>query len=74
MKTFVEVLTKFDLLGRIIPLTIIFNNQHFVIDKIKYITPAASLKSGGIGIRYTCMIKGQERYLFLEDNKWFIDK
>ena len=34
---------------------------------------AASLKAGGAGIRYTCMILGKERFLFLEENRWFVD-
>jgi len=74
MKNFVEVIARFDEAGQIIPLYIVFNNHNYKIDKIKEIIPAASMKSGGIGLRYTCKINGQIRYLFLEDTHWFIDK
>ena len=43
------------------------------IDKISDVRYAASLKAGGAGIRYTCHILGKERYLFLEENRWFVD-
>ncbi len=74
MKTFVEVIAKFDATGRILPLILIFQGKKYTIDRIKAITPAASLKSGGMGLRYTCTIQGQIRYLFLEDTHWFIEK
>jgi hypothetical protein len=35
---------------------------------------AASLKAGGVGIRYTCLICGGQHYLFYEENyKWFVE-
>ena len=33
----------------------------YMIDRILHITPAASTKVGGRGIRYTVMIEGQEK-------------
>lgn len=74
MKQWVEVIAKFDSQGNILPLWILFQGKKYQIDKIQFITPAASLKSGGAGLRYTCLIASQQRYLFLEDTKWFIDK
>ena len=74
MKQYVEVLAKFDLAGQIIPLYIKLHDKRYQIDKVKFIRQAASLKAGGMGLRYTCLIARQEFYLFLEDNKWFIDK
>jgi hypothetical protein len=49
------------------------NYEKYEIDRIRDIRPAASLKSGGAGIRYTCSIMGVTTYLFLEDTKWFIE-
>ena len=45
----------------------------YMIDRILHITPADSTKVGGRGIRYTVMIAGQEKYIFREDDKWFVE-
>lgn len=73
IKKYVEVLAKFDLDGRIIPLMIKLDDEKYEIDRVRDIRPAASLKSGGAGIRYTCNIMGVQTYLFLEETKWFIE-
>ncbi len=74
MKKYVKVNATFDCDGNLLPVCIYWDdNRKFDIDKIKDIRYASSLKAGGAGIRYTCMIKGMERYLFLEDNRWFVD-
>lgn len=73
MKEYVEVVAKFDLDGRILPLMVKIEDDKFEVDRITDIRPAASLKSGGAGIRYTCNIMGRQTYLFLEENKWFIE-
>ena len=39
----------------------------YQIDRILHITPAASTKVGGRGIRYTVMIEGQEKYTDIAD-------
>ncbi|MCC8016591.1 MAG: hypothetical protein LIO43_04320 [Clostridiales bacterium] len=73
MKKYIEVLAKFDLNGKIIPLMIKLDDEKYDVDIINDIRPAASLKSGGAGTRYTCNIMGLETYLFLDDTKWFIE-
>lgn len=74
MKNYVSIDVRFYKDGRIIPKEIIWEDgRHFPIDRILDIRRAASLKSGGCGVRYTCRINGHERYLFLEDEKWFIE-
>ena len=54
---------------------IIFNSTDYNNPNKHYtdVRPAASLKSGGAGIRYTCYIDGKKTYLFLEENKWFYE-
>lgn len=74
MKEYVEVVAKFDLDGRILPMLVKIEDDKFEVDRIMDIRPAASLKSGGAGIRYTCSIMGRQSYLFLEENKWFIEQ
>ena len=74
MKQFVSVEAKFDTVGNLLPLCICWEDgRKFEIDRITDIRYAASLKAGGAGIRYTCMILGKERFLFLEENRWFVD-
>ena len=75
-KTYVEVMCIHDRHGFVRPLSVIWENGvKYAVDRITQVTPAASLKSGGVGMRYTCRIQNQYRYLFLEENnKWFIEK
>lgn len=74
MKQYVSVTAKFDSDGNILPICINWDDgRTFDIDRITDIRYAASLKAGGAGIRYTCRIKQNEKYLFLEDNRWFIN-
>ena len=47
--------------------------KRYPIDRITDVRYATSLKAGGCGIRYTCRILGKERYIFLEENKWFVE-
>lgn len=51
--------------GEILPSKIVWEDGRiFLIDKITDKRKMASLKIGGCGIRYTCFIKGKERYFF----------
>ena len=43
------------------------------IDQILYKCRASSKKVSGGGIRYTILIRGQERFLFQDGNKWFVE-
>ena len=73
-KVYVDVTAKFVTTGDIIPLSIQWEDgRRFKIDRVLDIRPAASLKAGGAGIRYKCRIRGKETYLFLEENKWFVE-
>lgn len=74
MKQYVSVTAKFDPDGNIIPLRINWDDgRSFEIERVTDVRFAASLKAGGAGIRYTCRIKSREKYLFLEENRWFIE-
>ena len=75
MKTYVDVILLNSKDGKLKPLAILWHNGiKYSIDKIIQITRAASTISGGTGIRYTCFIQGHSRYLYLEDDRWFIEK
>lgn len=72
-KRYVEVDVRFSTEGRLRPLQILFDEgQIFEIDKIKDVCRRAA-DVGGVGDRYTCMIRGQERYLWFENGRWFVE-
>ena len=60
--------------GKVSPLKILWEDGRiFEIDRILDIRKKASTKGGGAGLRYTVKIKGKERFLFLNEDKWFIE-
>ena len=60
--------------GSVRPLKIRWDDEHYSVDKIYDICPAASLKAGGFGMRYNCRINGRDTHLYQEDEgTWFID-
>ncbi len=73
MKNYVEVTALFDTDGNIYPKSVVVEDESHEVDRVLDIRPAASLKSGGAGIRYKCSIEGRETYLFLEETRWFIE-
>lgn len=73
-KKIVTVNATFDEQGNITPHYIIFDDKKYVIDKVLDIKNCASFKVGGIGLRYTININGIITYVFLEENKWFVEQ
>lgn len=70
----VEVDAHFDTLGRLLPLSMTWEDGTvFEIDRVVEAKKAASMKAGGIGTRFTVKIKGQERYLYFENPQWFVE-
>ncbi len=60
--------------GRILPL--MFRTEDGPacrIDRIVDVRTACSLKSGGQGTRYTCLIGSTLLYLFHDDACWFVE-
>ena len=73
-KVYVEVTAKFDTEGNITPLSVTWEDgMVYEIDRILARRRAASLKAGGIGMRYTCRILGQRSYLYYEEPRWFVE-
>ena len=74
MKKFVAVTAHYDVLGRITPVLLWWEDgRRFEIDRVSDVRRAASLKAGGQGMRYTCRILGKERYLYLDGQQWFVE-
>ena len=73
-KVYLDVTVKFDSDGNMTPLSLVWEDDTvYEIDRVKDVRRAASLKAGGMGIRYTVMIQGKMKYLFFEDPKWFVE-
>lgn len=74
-KVYVDVTAVFSKEGQLKPVSVIWQDGHiYEIQRITDIRRAASLKAGGVGMRYTCIIDGKETHLFYEDNNmWFVE-
>jgi hypothetical protein len=73
-KVHVRVLAEFDEQGHLQPKSIVWEDgRRYTIDRVLDVRPAASLKVGGSGMRYTCRIRGQSVYLFEDDHCWFME-
>jgi len=74
-KVYVPVIARFDEDGNIKPLSFEWEDgRKFKIDYITDVRRAASLKAGGSGIRYTCMVLGKQTYLFRDEERWFMER
>lgn len=73
-KTFIKVTAEHDEKGNIKPLDLTWTDgRKFEVDRVLDVRMAPSLKGGGLGIRYTCRIRGKEVYLFCDEGKWFVE-
>ena len=60
-KIYVNVMAEFTNDGRLLPRSFIWKYGHvYEIQKVTDVRRAASLKAGGAGIRYTCIVDGKE--------------
>ncbi|MBR4607200.1 MAG: hypothetical protein IKO41_13380 [Lachnospiraceae bacterium] len=75
-KVYVDVKALFSRDGRLTPTGIIWTDgTEYEIQRVKDVRRAASLKAGGAGMRYTCVIAGKESHLYYEDNNmWFVER
>ena len=65
--------------GRLFPRSFIWEDgQRYEIDKVTDVRPAASLKAGGVGMRYTVIVRNRETFMYLEEDadgaKWFMER
>lgn len=73
-KIIVDVTARFDTGGKLTPLSLTWEDGTvYLIDRVLDVRRAASLKAGGMGIRYTVKILGRQRYLYYEEPKWFVE-
>lgn len=73
-KVYITVNATFTPEGEIMPQSFIWDDgRQYEVDRVLDVRQAASLKAGGQGIRYTCRICGKQAYMFLENNRWFME-
>ncbi|MBQ3376148.1 MAG: hypothetical protein IJG49_07035 [Erysipelotrichaceae bacterium] len=73
MKTAVDVICLYPQDGIIKPLFIVWNNgARYPIDRIDQVVPVSEGEC--CGMRYSCRLGKQQRYLYLENGKWYIGK
>ncbi len=74
-KVYVGVRAEFTPEGRILPRSVIWEDgREYQVDRILDVRRAASLKAGGAGIRYTIRIGAVRTFLFLEEDRWFVER
>ncbi len=75
IRKYVPVTVRFDETGKMRPMEIEINGEDghkvFKIDKILDVRRAACQSAGGVGDRYTCLIQGQETYIWF-DGRWWV--
>ncbi len=66
-KRYVQVVVRLSTDGKLRPLVVEFDEtHHYKIDKILDVRCDACQSVGGVGDRYTCLIRGQESHPWLE--------
>lgn len=83
-KVYVAVIASFSEEGNLYPRKLRWEDgREFLIEKVLDIRPAAALKAGGQGDRYTDQINGHPSYLFFERSanisgtnlgRWFVER
>ena len=70
-KVYVDVFAVMKRDGTVLPRSFVWEDgERYTIDRVLHIVPAASLKVGGRGIRYTVKIGMNERYIFRDEDRW----
>ena len=73
-KVDVDVLAAWSRDGPITPRGVKWvDGRRFPIDRVLDVRPAVSLKAGGAGTRYTVRIGQTQSFLFLEQDRWFVE-
>ena len=73
-KVYVPMTADFDIDGNVMPVALTWLDGHiYEIDRVLDVRRAASLKGGGLGMRYTCQIDGRTTYIWLDENRWFVE-
>ncbi len=73
-KVFVKVNLDVEPDGKMTPRSVTWEDGRvFEVDRVTDARRAASMKAGGTGMRFTCMIRSKQVYLFYEEPRWFME-
>ena len=73
-KAYVSMVLQIKENGEKKPLYLIWEDgKKYQVDRVKNIAPAAAMKAGGRGMRYTLVISGRDRNFFECDGRWFTE-
>lgn len=73
----VEVIVRITRTGRVIPLKIVWEDgREFEIERVTFFEKTASRVGAVLPVRYTCRVRGSERFLYCESgtNIWFLER
>ena len=75
IRKYVDVICLNDKAGNMKPLYLLWDEEKKIpILSVKEICPRASLKTGGSGLRYTCMFSANRvRHLYYDRGKWYVE-
>ncbi|MDR1065339.1 MAG: hypothetical protein LBL25_03120 [Oscillospiraceae bacterium] len=78
-KVYVDVTERRLKDGGLIPLSFVWEDGvEYTVDGILDARPAASLKAGGMGLRFTVRVKRRETFMYLEEERglcrWFMER
>lgn len=73
-KVYVKAIVEMDENGNKKPMSIVYKDKNYVIDRVLDVKNAVSMKVGGIGERYLVRIMNKETYIYFEKNKWFVEE
>lgn len=75
VKVYVSIVAEFSPEGKVVPRELIWDDgSKYEIDRVMSASPRAAMKVGGHGIRYECKMLGKTRYVFRENDRWFVEK
>ena len=84
VKVYVYVNADFCADGRLVPRSLVWENgTSYEIEKVLGCKPAAAMRAGGQGERFTIQVRGRESYLFFERStelsgpnlgRWFVER
>lgn len=76
MRTYVRVLVEVDEEGLRTPRSIEWRDgRRFDVDRLLDRRRAASMRTGGRGVRYTVMVRGQAKQLWEDEHgRWFVEE
>lgn len=74
VRKYVGVIAEFTSDGQMLPREVIWDDgRKFGIDKILSAKRSAELGTGGVGLRYDCLISGKQKRVFYDEQKWFVE-